>query len=106
MKRYYVYILECSDKLLYTGITNNIERRVDEHNSGLNKSSFTHKRRPVTLKFHQEFNDVNQAIYFEKKVKRWSAQKKRALIEGDFDMLQILAECRNATHDKYKPEGE
>jgi putative endonuclease len=106
MKRYYVYILECSDKLLYTGITNNIERRVDEHNSGLKKSGFTHKRRPVTLKFHQEFNDVNQAIYFEKKVKRWSAQKKRALIEGDFELLQILAECRNATHHKYKPEDE
>ena len=106
MKRYYVYILECSDKLLYIGITNNLERRVDEHNSGLNKSSFTHKRRPIILKFHQEFNDVNQAIYFEKKIKRWSAQKKRALIEGDYDMLQILAECRNATHHKYKPEDE
>ncbi len=106
MKRYYVYILECSDKLLYIGITNNIERRVDEHNSGMNKSSFTHKRRPVTLKFHQEFNDVNQAIYFEKKIKRWSAQKKRALIEGDFEMLQILAECRNATHHQYKSEDE
>jgi len=106
MKRYYVYILECSDNLLYTGITNNVERRLVEHNSGLNKSSFTHKRRPVTLKFHQEFTDVNQAIYFEKKIKRWSAQKKRALIEGNFDMLQILAECRNASHHKYKPEDE
>ena len=106
MKRYYVYILECSDGLLYTGITNNIERRLIEHNSGLNKSSFTHKRRPVILKFHQEFIDVNQAIYFEKKIKSWSAQKKNALIEGDFDMLQILAECRNASHHKYKPEDD
>ncbi|MGM1056007.1 MAG: GIY-YIG nuclease family protein [Bacteroidota bacterium] len=106
MKRYYVYILECSYELLYTGITNNIERRLTEHNSGLNKRSFTHKRRPVTLKFHQEFIDVNQAIYFEKKIKRWSAQKKRALIEKDFDLLKILAECRNVSNHKHKSEDE
>lgn len=106
MKIYYVYILECSDNLLYTGITNNISRRLKEHSAGIDKSSFTYKRRPVTLKFHQEFNDVNQAIYFEKKIKKWSAKKKRALIAGNFDLLQILAECRNATHYKYKPEEE
>ncbi|MDT0675184.1 GIY-YIG nuclease family protein [Autumnicola musiva] len=106
MKLYYVYIVECSDKLLYTGITNNITRRLAEHNSALNQNSFTYKRRPVQLIFHQEFNDVNQAIYFEKKIKKWSAQKKRALAKNDFDMLQILAECRNATHFKYKPEDD
>jgi putative endonuclease len=69
MKIYYVYILECSDKLLYTGLTNNISRRLTEHNSGLIKTSFTFKRRPVNLIFSQEFSDVNQAIYFEKKIK-------------------------------------
>ena len=104
MKLYFVYILECSDGLLYTGISNDLKRRLEEHNSDKNFNSFTFKRRPVTLKFHQEFNEVNQAIYFEKKIKKWSAQKKWALINGNFEMLQILAECRNATHSKYKPE--
>lgn len=56
----------------------------------------------MTLEFHQEFNDVLQAIYFEKKIKGWTRLKKQALIKGDFDMLQILSECRNATHYKYK----
>jgi putative endonuclease len=56
----------------------------------------------LTLEFHQEFNDVLQAIYFEKKIKGWTRLKKQALIKGDFDMLQILSECRNATHYKYK----
>ena len=102
MRRYYVYIVECSDNLLYTGITNNISRRLEEHNVGLNRNSFTYKRRPVILKFHQEFNDVNQAIYLEKKIKKWSAQKKKALVEGNFDLLQLLSECRNATHYKKK----
>ena len=56
--------------------------------------------------FYQEFNDVEQAIYFEKKIKNWSALKKLALANDNFDMLQILSECRNFTHSKYKPTNE
>ena len=104
MKKYYVYIIECSDKFLYTGITNNLERRFTEHQKGLNSDCFTFTRRPLELIFHQDFNEVDQAIYFEKKIKKWSRKKKLALINGDFDMLQILSECRNATHHKYKPK--
>lgn len=103
MKTYYVYILKCADQKLYTGMTNNIERRFEEHLLGKNKDSFTYNRRPVKLIFYQEFNDVSQAIYFEKKIKKWSAKKKTALANGDYDMIQTLAECRNASHSKYKP---
>lgn len=76
MKTYYVYILKCSDGLTYTGITNNISRRFEEHLNGLNKTCFTYKRRPLELIFQQDFNNVEQAIYFEKKIKKWSAKKK------------------------------
>ena len=100
MKTYFVYILRCSDGLTYTGITNNISRRLEEHQSGLNKSCFTFKRRPVELIFQQEFNDVEQAIYFEKKIKKWSAKKKLALANMDYDLLQLLAQCRNESHSK------
>ncbi len=106
MKLYYVYILLCSDGLTYTGITNDMARRIMEHENGLNTSSFTFKRRPVKLIFQQEFNKVEQAIHFEKKIKKWSAKKKLALASGEFDLLQILAECRNATHSDYKPDEE
>lgn len=102
MKTYYVYILQCLDHKTYTGITNNLSRRIEEHQKGLNTACFTYKRRPVRLIFHQEFNDVHQAIYFEKRIKKWSAKKKYALANGDFDLLQILSECRNASHSKYK----
>lgn len=102
MKTYYVYILKCADSLTYTGITNNISRRFKEHQKGLNKNCFTYNRRPLELIFHQEFNDIEQAISFEKKIKNWSAKKKLALANGNFEMLQILAECRNASHSKYK----
>ena len=104
MKTYYVYILKCADSSYYTGLTNHLESRLAQHNSGLNPESYTFERRPVNLVFSKDFNDVNQAILFEKKIKKWSAKKKTALINGDYDLLQILAECRNATHHKYKPE--
>ena len=102
MKSYYVYILKCSDELYYVGITNNISRRLEEHNKGLNPTCFTFKRRPLKLVFQQDFNDVKRAIFFEKKIKKWSAKKKIALIDGDFDMLKILSECKNESHSKYK----
>ena len=101
MKKYYVYILKCSDSLLYVGLTNNMQRRFEEHENGINKNCFTFKRRPVELIFNQVFNDVEQAIFFEKKIKKWSSRKKLALANWDFDMLKILSECRNATHSKY-----
>ncbi len=62
MKLYYVYILLCSDGLTYTGITNNPDRRFEEHQNGLNRTSFTYRRRPVKLIFQQEFNEIDQAI--------------------------------------------
>ncbi len=98
MKYYYVYILKCSDNSYYTGVTNNIERRVYEHKSGEDNTSYTYKRRPVELVFCEEFNDVQQAIAFEKQVKGWSRKKKEAIIEGDWDKLKDLAGCKNNSH--------
>ena len=95
---YYVYILKCSDDSYYTGITNNIDRRIKEHKYGKYSDCYIFKRRPLSIEFYQEFNDVLQAIYFEKKIKGWTRAKKQALINEDFVMLQILSECRNATH--------
>ncbi len=100
MKLYYVYILQCADGLTYTGITNNISRRINEHNKGLNKSCFTYKRRPLKLIFQQEFNEVEQAISFEKEIKNWSSKKKMALSKGDYDLLKLLAQCKNKSHFK------
>jgi len=106
MKLYFVYILKCSDGLTYTGITNNISRRFIQHQKGINKNCFTYKRRPVKLIFQQEFNDINQAIRFEKKIKKWSKQKKIALANGDYDLVQLLAQCRNKSHsDNYNDEN-
>ena len=54
MKEYFVYILECNDKSFYTGVTNNLEKRLLEHNSNQFVKSYCHSRRPVKLVFSQE----------------------------------------------------
>jgi putative endonuclease len=101
--QYFVYILKCTDSSFYIGITNNVARRFEEHQQGSKRDSYTYKRRPLELVFQQEFNDVLQAIYFEKKIKSWTRAKKQALIDGNVALLQLLSECRNANHHKYNP---
>lgn len=98
MNQYFVYILKCSDNSYYTGITNNIEARVSQHQSGCFPESYTHKRRPVELVFFCEFNDVMQAISFEKQVKGWSRKKKEAIINDNWDKLKELSVCQNSSH--------
>ena len=87
MKTYFVYILECSDQSFYIGISSNLEKRLDEHNYGINEDAYTYSRRPVELQWYEEFQDVHQAIAAEKQIKGWSRRKKIALIERDWDKL-------------------
>ena len=91
MKFYYVYILKCSDDSYYTGVTNNLEKRIKEHNSGDVKTSYTHGRRPVVIVFSQQFYDIFQAIAFEKQIKGWSRRKKEALINSDWNNLKLFS---------------
>ena len=88
---YYVYIVECSDKIYYTGVTNNIERRLWEHNNDDNKLSYTYRRRPVILKYCERFQDIKRAIAWEKQLKGWSRKKKDALFINDWDEIKQLA---------------
>ena len=88
---YFVYILKCNDGTYYTGVTNNIERRLSEHQSGENINSYTYKRRPVKLMFYVEFSNIEFAIEKEKQIKKWSKSKKEALINGEFKLLPELS---------------
>jgi putative endonuclease len=90
-----VYIVQCKDGFYYTGITNKLERRINQHNEGKDVFSFTYKRRMVTLKYYERFTNVKQAIAREKQLKRWSRAKKEALFNEDYDLLRELAKCKN-----------
>ena len=81
MKTYYVYILASKrNGTLYTGITNDLARRVIEHKSGLIKG-FTKKYSVNKLVYFESTNDVNAAILREKRLKKWKRQWKTGLIE-------------------------
>ena len=96
MNQYHVYILLCRDGSYYTGITNNIEKRIIEHEYGEDPKCYTFKRRPLKLVFNEIFSDVNQAIAFEKQVKGWKRAKKEAIIAGRWDLLPELSRSSSA----------
>jgi putative endonuclease len=87
----YLYILKCSDNSYYVGVTNNIEKRLIEHNSGLNITAYTFNRRPVELVWNEKFTDFELAFQWETKLKKWSRAKKEALIKGDYNSLIALS---------------
>lgn len=87
-REYFVYILRCADSSYYTGITNNLQRRLAEHASGVHDGCYTRKRRPVELVYARSFRYVTSAIRHEKVVKNWSRKKKEALIRGDAEALR------------------
>ena len=94
---YIVYIVECKDWSYYLGITNDLEKRLWEHNTGQDEDSYTYSRRPVVLKYFETFTDVNQAIAREKQLKGWSRKKKQALIAQNFDKLKELSKPKSDT---------
>ncbi|APF24017.1 GIY-YIG nuclease family protein [Clostridium butyricum] len=77
----YVYIVECSDGTLYTGWTNNLDKRIEQHCNGTG-AKYTRGRGPVRLVYHEEFNDKRDAMRRECEIKRYSRINKLKLIEN------------------------
>lgn len=89
---YYVYILtNWSNKVLYTGITNNLERRLYEHKNKL-VEGFTKKYNINKLVYFDSTNDVEAAIAREKQIKGWTRDKKNHLIESENSQWNDLSE--------------
>ncbi len=91
MKTMYVYILQCCDDSYYIGVTNNLEKRFEEHQQGINRNCYTFTRKPVRIVFYEIFDNPLSAIAFEKKIKGWSRKKKEALINGNYESLPKLS---------------
>ena len=77
---WFVYIIECKDKRLYTGITNNLTRRIRDHNSGYG-CRFTKYRKPVHLLHSEEFQTKTEALKREFEIKQLRKEEKLELIE-------------------------
>jgi putative endonuclease len=81
MKNYFVYIMSNHSKTLYTGVTNNLLRRVYEHKNKLIEG-FTNKYNITKLVYYEQFFDIREAISKEKQIKGWLRKKKIDLIES------------------------
>lgn len=79
---YFTYILECADKSLYIGCTNNLERRLEQHNYSKWGAHYTKIRRPVILKYSEQFDTLKEARRRESEIKRWRRERKMALINA------------------------
>ena len=78
---HYVYIVKCSDGTLYTGYTNNLNRRIKEHNEG-EGAKYTKGRRPVDLVYSEKFKTKSKALKREYRIKQLSKRSKLDLIIG------------------------
>jgi len=87
---FWAYMLRCVDDSFYVGHTDDIERRLNQHNDG-NYCRYTRSRRPLHLIWSSEFSSREEAKEAERKLKGWSRAKKQALADGDYELLSLLA---------------
>ena len=90
MEYFFVYILRCADGSYYTGHTDNMEKRLSEHKTGM-YSGYTKTRLPVDVVFLQQFTSRDEAFASERKIKRWTRKKKEALISKNWNKISELA---------------
>lgn len=79
---YFVYILECADTSLYVGSTNNLEKRLHEHNNLKSGEHYTKIRRPVTLKYFETYETYSEARKREAELQNFKREKKLELIKN------------------------
>lgn len=91
MKPFWVYIVRCADNSYYTGHTDDLERRIAQHQAGYFPGCYTYKRRPLTLVFSQPCVTREEALSAERQIKGWSRKKKEAMMCGDWMEASRLA---------------
>jgi len=82
---YFIYILECSDGTLYTGIATDVKRRLDEHNNSDKGAKYTKVRRPLKLVYTEESENRSSASKREYEIKKLSREKKLELISRNLN---------------------
>ena len=93
-KNWFVYIVECCDGSVYTGVTTNVDRRVKEHNGSARGAKYTRSRRPVTLKYMAEFDSRSSAMKAEASLKKLTRNMKKNLTDAyKFDIITTCDTC-------------
>jgi putative endonuclease len=91
MRTYWVYVMASRSRVLYTGVTNDLARRVSEHKQG-RTPRFTSRYRITRLVYFEEFAGIRDAIAREKQIKAWTRARRISLVEGRNPSWEDLAE--------------
>ena len=79
---FFVYIVECQDKTYYTGYTNDLEKRLNEHNNGKRGARYASYKRPVRLAWKKEYKHKHYAMTAEYRIKQMNRKQKELLVGG------------------------
>jgi predicted GIY-YIG superfamily endonuclease len=101
---FWAYILRCADGKFYTGHTDDLDRRIGEHQTG-GYCDYTSRRLPIELVWSESFGSRIEALEAERIVSGWSRGKKEALIAGDWSMVSHLAKPPKERNIRPVPQG-
>ncbi|MDH5718545.1 MAG: GIY-YIG nuclease family protein [Spirochaetia bacterium] len=85
---YFVYLLKCVAETYYTGMTKNLTNKIYEHKRG--EGVYTKSRLPIEIVYKEKFEDEKDAVKREKQIKNWSRNKKKALIDENYNELKKI----------------
>lgn len=89
----YVYILECANDKYYIGSTNNLQLRLQEHETE-GGAQYCKTHHPFKLVYTEEYDRIDEAFRREQQLKKWSHAKKEALIKGNLELLRLLSKSK------------
>jgi len=87
---FWTYMLRCADDSFYVGHTDDLDRRISQHQSGY-FTGYTFKRRPIELVWSEDFQTRLDALSAEKQIKGWRREKKQALMNGNWELMSQLS---------------
>ena len=102
---HFVYILKCADKTLYVGCTNDLEKRIKQHNESKRGAHYTKIRRPVKLLYSEKYPTKSEALKREIQIKRWKRSKKLALVNFNKKAKLVLSNSVLSSLPKGEVEG-
>jgi predicted GIY-YIG superfamily endonuclease len=105
MSNFFVYILKCNDNSYYTGHTDNLEKRIAEHNAK-SFDGYTAARLPIEVLYVEAFTTRDEAFNAERQIKGWSRKKKEALIKKNWDELIKLSNFGRSNGSTSSPRAE
>ncbi len=101
---YFVYIIECKDKSLYTGITTDVERRFKEHQAGIG-GRYTSAKKVVKIVYKEKYPNRSSALKREAEIKGWPREKKLNLINNNNSKISKKGDKDNYRNNKKRKEG-